>query len=362
VALPEIIAQSLRESGFRPLKGDVWKQGQNRWSVSCAEAPQSWERMLSPLLAQAILEARAGAEASSARPLAVLFAPRISDAMHDRLAEFAGRVAPGQAWIASDARGRSFFHVPGNEAGLRQQLPVLSPPLLSRRRVSLFTDLHQWMLKVLLADHFDEKLIHAPRGRSVRNARVLAEVAKVSVPAAARFVKALDKAGHLERSFGDLRIAESLRLLDSWRAAVPVSYREEVGARYVRGFEPDAFRHVIQIAQKMHHGRSFRMAFGLFMACENLGFGHVRGGPRHLYVERLDQRMLEDIGLVLVREGEQPDVFLRVPRFPESLFRAAPGDNSDIIQCWLDVSHHPARGQEQADFLWRRAIAPALEQ
>jgi hypothetical protein len=67
----------------------------------------------------------------------------------------------------------------------------------------------------------------------------------------------------------------------------------------------------------------------------------------------------------LVPEGERVDIVLRVPRFPESLFRAAPkvkgAPVADVVQCWLDVSHHSARGEEQADFLWRRAIAPSLE-
>jgi hypothetical protein len=32
--------------------------------------------------------------------------------------------------------------------------------------------------------------------------------------------------------------------------------------------------------------------------------------------------------------------------------------NMEDPQCWLDVSHHPARGAEMADLLWRRVIQP----
>jgi len=33
---------------------------------------------------------------------------------------------------------------------------------------------------------------------------------------------------------------------------------------------------------------------------------------------------------------------------------------ADVIQCWLDVSSHPARGAEQAAFIWKRVLGPAL--
>jgi hypothetical protein len=33
---------------------------------------------------------------------------------------------------------------------------------------------------------------------------------------------------------------------------------------------------------------------------------------------------------------------------------------TDILQSWLDVSQHPARGAEQANVLWTRILAPAL--
>lgn len=34
---------------------------------------------------------------------------------------------------------------------------------------------------------------------------------------------------------------------------------------------------------------------------------------------------------------------------------------SDILQVWLDVSQHPARGKEQADLIWRKILSPAFE-
>jgi hypothetical protein len=34
---------------------------------------------------------------------------------------------------------------------------------------------------------------------------------------------------------------------------------------------------------------------------------------------------------------------------------------SDVIQTWLDVSDHPARGEEQAGFIYDRILGPVVE-
>ena len=34
---------------------------------------------------------------------------------------------------------------------------------------------------------------------------------------------------------------------------------------------------------------------------------------------------------------------------------------SDVLQVWLDVSAHPARGREQADVIYRRVIKPMVD-
>ncbi len=53
-----------------------------------------------------------------------------------------------------------------------------------------------------------------------------------------------------------------------------------------------------------------------------------------------------------------------MPRYPAAIFRAAVMRDgvptADVLQCWLDVSHHPSRGVEQAEHLYRRVLAPAF--
>jgi len=103
---------------------------------------------------------------------------------------------------------------------------------------------------------------------------------------------------------------------------------------------------------------------GLFAACDALGVGHVRGAPVHLYVRRAEPELLERLNVAIAPNGQQPDLLLRVARWPESLFRAAVNVDgvpvADVLQCWLDVSGEPARGAEQAAFIWRRVLGPAI--
>mgnify|MGYP006187179139 CR=1 FL=1 len=61
-----------------------------------------------------------------------------------------------------------------------------------------------------------------------------------------------------------------------------------------------------------------------------------------------------------------PDLILRQPMAPLATFRGAVNQGgtwcADIIQVWLDVSHHPARGQEQADHIYSTVLQPIVEQ
>jgi hypothetical protein len=95
-----------------------------------------------------------------------------------------------------------------------------------------------------------------------------------------------------------------------------------------------------------------------------LGFKFVHGTQPHLYIERLDRKALRELGLSLEVTGHQADVFLRVPKNPEAVFRAAIERDgvpaNDVLQIWLDVSNHPARGKDQAHLLRKRVFSQIL--
>jgi len=84
----------------------------------------------------------------------------------------------------------------------------------------------------------------------------------------------------------------------------------------------------------------------------------------YLYIERIEPRILEKLGFSASSVVADPDVYIRVPRDDESVFRAVVLEDSvpvcDVLQVWLDVAQHPSRGSEQADLIWRKILAPAL--
>ena len=62
---------------------------------------------------------------------------------------------------------------------------------------------------------------------------------------------------------------------------------------------------------------------------------------------------------------QDADIYVRLPGNRESVLRGVVEKSglpvSDIIQVWLDVGQHPARGKEQADIIWRKILAPTFE-
>ena len=74
---------------------------------------------------------------------------------------------------------------------------------------------------------------------------------------------------------------------------------------------------------------------------------------------------LRKAGLTKAKPGDRVDVMLRVPFVRESVFLGTVKVEglpvSDVLQVWLDVSAHPARGKEQADVIYRRVIKPMID-
>lgn len=350
----------LKRAGWRQ-KDDRWRSSSSTYRVHAEAVPVSWERSVAPFLAKAILHARQ-LTAPGIESIAALELKRATPLIDRRLADFVGEVAPGQAWILYDRDGRVFPHVASApELKTVAEVPRLTVQPAERRHTSLFSDLNQWLLKVLLAPALPERLLTAPR-LPLRNATALAAVAKVSPAGAARFVDALESEDQLDRRFGDLRVARPLELLKRWRDRLADARshpsRRDVGAVSVRG--PFDLRLLAMSA------RAFEapgLVLRLHTACAELGLGHVQGATPAAWVSALEPRVLEPLGLVIADDRERVDVMLCVPTYPESAWRGAVrsgAPTSDVIQCWLDMSHHRLRGEEQADFLWRRVLEPAF--
>jgi hypothetical protein len=188
-----------------------------------------------------------------------------------------------------------------------------------------------------------------------------------------RLVRQLSEEGLLEEGSG-LRLVRTEELLERWVRAS--QYRaQEIPARWILSGEKNRFHAALRsYASRSASGRSGskhpgrvppRLCLGSFAAAEVLGFKFVHGVQPQLYIERIDQETLRELSLSIEPAGREPDIFVRVPKYPEAVFRAAVERDgvpaSDILQVWLDVSNHPARGKDQANLLRKRVLSRILD-
>jgi hypothetical protein len=231
------------------------------------------------------------------------------------------------------------------------------------------------MMKILLGASIPESLLSVPRSQ-YRSGRHLAQAAGVSVMSASRFIRQLSSQGFLDERKGSLRLVRIEELMRQWQGASLKGVRE-IPARWIIPGAKDQLLSVVRSysssmdakrPRKPHVGRLVesppRICIGLFAAAELLGFKFVHGVAPHLYLERLDADALKQLGLSVENAEGRPDVYIRIPENKEAVFRPVVRHHgvpvADIVQVWLDVSNHPARGKEQAEQIWKRVLAPSI--
>ncbi len=383
------LAEVFRRAGWRvrrPSPGPdsgvdfILDRREKRYLVQLKASSEGRSDRLIPLLAQAILEVKAATQRfpDFAVPLAIVAAKRIPASVAERLRQFAERHAPNVAVGVLDAEGFRSFSGPGLEGldakpSRRAARHIAQPQHLP----DLFSDLNQWMLKILLGRDLPEALISVPR-QLIRNASQLAAAADVSVMSASRFVNQLAKEGFLDEHNEHLQIARADELLERWVSASRRMARDVPARWIIKKDEKQFFAAVARYAaeskaenspkSRLRSGRILkpqpRCCVGLFAAADALGLGFVRGVPPHLYLERLDFDVLPRLGLSIEDSDRRPDIYVRVPASREAVFRAVVIRDclpvSDVLQMWLDASAHPARGREQADEVRRRVLKPVF--
>ncbi|HUE86194.1 MAG TPA: hypothetical protein VMO26_08955 [Vicinamibacterales bacterium] len=387
-ALEQRVADLLRRAGWKVrrqpsagnLRADLLAQrGEYSYVVEVKSAPEGRRDRLLPLLAQAILQARAFAERSPepVAPLAIVGAKRVSEALVRDLDRFVQEYAPDAAVGLVDMEGFQWFRGPGLDSSMNaargraeRRLRVRAPEAAVSH---LFSDLNQWMLKVLLAPRIPSDVLSAPRGE-YRNASQLAAASNVSVMSAFRFVRQLRLEGFLDGSDSILSLVRLEELLRRWQAE-SLRPARDVPMRWILRGDParqlqDALRaQAPESAAPPPRSRRAaapppRLCLGLFAAADALGLGFVHGVAPLVYIERLEPGLLERLGLSLDAPGVSPDIYIRVPAARESVFRGAVLRDgvpvSDVVQVWLDAGAYPARGPEQADMIYRKVLKPLL--
>ena len=168
--LVERLSAAFHQAGWKVSKGSkadlVVAHGPKRYVLEVKAAREPRKAEVQGALADAILRSKLAARAVRAKPLAVVGAPHISDAMAAALRDYAREYADGSAHGLVDLRGRIELYGPGlSDIGLNSDAVVSDSPYKRSgpSRVDLFSDLGQWLLKVLLARQLSEKHLNGPR-------------------------------------------------------------------------------------------------------------------------------------------------------------------------------------------------------
>ena len=282
------------------------------YAIEIKSAPEGRGDRLVPLFAQAVLQA-AHAARQKAVPLAVVAAPSVSPRAAEQVMAFAQRYAPDAAAGVIDFEGFALFRGPHLE---EMNAPGRDLPVSMRKSVpdsgQLFSDLNQWMLKVLLAPELPDALLASPRGQ-YRNASQLARAANVSVMSAFRFVQQLEREGYLHESAPYLHLVRREDLFSRWQALSARSPRE-VPMRFLLPGDRQA-----QLRRMLGSGRA---CLALFAAADALRLGFVSGVPPYVYVQRIQPANLAAWkNLRACAPGEPPDLIVRQAPAPQSVFR-----------------------------------------
>lgn len=358
------IAELFRNDGWKvkpavdvgQYRADLIIQKQDRVFVVEVKAFSEWraDRVL-PLLSLAIVQAQAFARAhGKARPLAIVFLNSASPSSVKHLKVFASDFAPDVAIGVVSGDGFRHFIGEGLE-GLSAEPQYVrgSHGKAASLARHLFSDLNQWMLKVLLAPEIPEQFLAAPRGL-YRNLSEFAKAANVSQMSASRFIRQLKADGYLDESARHLKLVRRAELFQRWQAS---------GLRASPQDIPMVFMVGGPIEDHLHQLEQSDACLALFAAADALKLGHVSGVPPHIYVPKSDG--LESKRWAVLPAKAKPDFILREPRAPQSIFRGMVRPEGvpvcDAIQVWLDVSSHPARGAEQAEVIYRKLLSPIIE-
>jgi Holliday junction resolvase len=340
----------------------IIRRGKYAYVVEVKAASEGRSDRAIPLLSQAILQAQAYARAlKEARPLAVVMVGDFSQPLMERVRRFSEYYAPASALGVVSRGGARLFIGDGlddlNDISRLDNIPSFSRKQSSYASASnLFSDLNQWMLKVLLAPEIPEPLLAAPREK-LRNASELAAAARVSIMSASRLIQLLREEHFLDESAADLRLVRRAELFRRWRAAAH-RFRRELPMRFL---VPGAIKERLKRLLSNHNA-----CLGLFAAAEAHKLGHVHGVLPYVYVESFPGMAGESWQeLVPPSPGESSHLILKMPSAPQSVFRGAVLVDgvkvSDILQVWLDVSEHPSRGDEQAVLIQKKVLGHIID-
>lgn len=246
-----------------------------------------------------------------------------------------------------DLSGNAFLRIPElviDREGFKNKYPESEPP------VRVFSDKASLVLRAMLDD---------PRRRW--GVRELAEKVGVDAGFTSRVLRRIQAEGfaHSEGRNTGVHLVRPKELLDSWSDSYSWR-RNRVRGYYLfaRGSDEILSSFRSRVPAQLHY--AFSLQAGASLVAPMAAFGEV-----HAYVADVvvADEVARRLGLEPADQGA--NIFLMSPYYKRSVFWGL----RDIqglpvvsdIQLYLDLLKYPLRGEEQAEYLYRRRIGPALE-
>jgi hypothetical protein len=357
---------TIKDAGFRSIRAlgeSRWglKRGNQPFTLVLKTAPDARAETLEGLLASAALIASKTSQPGT-RPMAIIFAPKLTKRMRSRLQDFAERYLPeGLTWGWLDRNGGLELR------GFVERPPTRDKPVAASIRagaatpyISFRSDVNQWLLKVLMAKRIPGEWLTAPRDQAPFESDVeLAEVAGVSAASVSKLVRPARALGLLLNGF---ELVLTRQWMTTW-ANANAAWTTEVPCRFLTPRRDPL--NTIRARFASLDDELGPVSVGGHAAADLLGFGHVKGLPPHLVCKEVSKNVFDHFQLRPVEPGEVAEVIVRKALFPRSTFEGRVQVDgvpvTDIIQTWLDVGHRSARGAEQAEHIWNRCLSAVLE-
>lgn len=296
-------------------------------------------------LAISVLQARQQRGSAVLVPLLVLerLGPKIKQAVR----QFMAANAPDCAWGLVDKSGAARIVIPVLNVDVDEPGGMVQTSWPRRQSARLFSDLNQWMLKILLLADVPPSLWGGPR-QQVATPTELHRVAGVSVEKAHQFFRAFEHIGLVRQTSHGLTVVRRKALAEMWLNEERSRSVVRMPVRWIFG-EPSELREVF--SKKDSPGE---FAICGFEACRALGVLHAPVANREVYASGDPEAALAIWDLEACDERDAHFYLRRAPSV-KSIMRGRVLDAGlpvvDVLQAALDVCNHPARGAEQAEYI-----------
>jgi hypothetical protein len=327
--------------------GFTARLGRKKLLVEVKELTQLRVQALVGQLAAGAVQADHRAAAKGPLPVVGVVAPTAGAKSLAVAERFMGRYLPKTGWAVLSRSGRRRVCIPTLDVDAEQRGALPSPAPAPKPNRRMFSDLNQWLLKLLLLPGLKKPLWTGPQGPYC-TAADLQQTSRVSLDKVYKFLRLMEGADFLRHTNSGLKLVRVPDLIELWFAQEKLRPVPRLPVRSLFLTPPDPKKLTAKI-----DGETLGVLGG-FSACKKLGVLHTAVasvdvhviGPVDDYLERFD----------LERCDERDAQFhLLQSRSPQSVVRASGAKGStqvvDVFQAALDLVALPARGLEQAEHI-----------